>query len=180
MVKKLTDDNKIHDFAQKVTTPFYIYSSDKIIENYNSYARCLTEIDSLICYSVKANSNLSILKMLSNKNSGFDVVSKGEIERVLLAGGDAEKIVFSGVGKTMDEIEFGIAKNILCFNVESLDELKSISEVASSLNKMANISIRVNPSIDPKTHPYITTGLSENKFGTVSYTQLPLPTPPYV
>ena len=95
MVKKLTDDNKIHDFAQKVTTPFYIYSSDKIIENYNSYARCLTEIDSLICYSVKANSNLSILKMLSNNNSGFDVVSKGEIERVLLAGGDAEKIVFS-------------------------------------------------------------------------------------
>jgi diaminopimelate decarboxylase len=165
MIKKLIDDNKIHDFAQKVTTPFYIYSSDKIIENYNSYARPLTEIDSLICYSVKANSNLSILKMLSNNNSGFDVVSKGEIERVLLAGGDAEKIVFSGVGKTMDEIEFGIAKNILCFNVESLDELKSISEVASSLNKRANISIRVNPSIDPKTHPYITTGLSENKFG---------------
>ena len=116
MVKKLTDDNKIHDFAQKVTTPFYIYSSDKIIENYNSYAHCLTEIDSLICYSVKANSNLSILKMLSNKNSGLDVVSKGEIERVLLAGGDAEKIVFSGLKQIVVPFLKGFADCFLVCN----------------------------------------------------------------
>ena len=165
MANNLIDYDKIYDFAQKTQTPFYLYSADQILNNYKSYSQCLTKTDSLICYSVKANSNLSILKLLSDNDSGFDVVSKGEIERVIIAGGNTNRIVFSGVGKTEEEVRFGIENNILCFNVESLDELQMISQIAGALNKKANISIRVNPSIDPKTHPYITTGLSENKFG---------------
>ena len=165
MNNTLIDEKKLNDFASKSATPFYLYFADQIVENFNSYSTHIDGVGGLVCYSVKANSNLSILRLLAKNNSVLDVVSKGEIERVLLAGGNSKKIVFSGVGKTSDEILFGIENDILCFNVESMEELDKISQVASSRKKSANISIRVNPAIDPKTHPYITTGLSENKFG---------------
>lgn len=159
------DDLNLLDFALLNQTPFYLYSEKTILNNYNSYVDSFANHDHLICYSVKANSNLSILSLLAKFNSGFDIVSAGELSRVIEAGGDPSKTVFSGVGKTEDEIRFALEKNIMCFNVESLEELFTVNKIALENNTIANISIRVNPSIDAKTHPYITTGLQDNKFG---------------
>ena len=162
----LTFDNiDIQELGQTIETPYYLYSENIINKNVDEYISELQNIDSLICYSVKANSNLSILSLFAKKGLGFDIVSGGELQRVIKAGGDMSKVVFSGVGKTDEEIEFALKKNIYCFNVESQGELNRIQTIASSLDVRANISLRVNPEIDAQTHPYITTGLSENKFG---------------
>jgi diaminopimelate decarboxylase len=159
------DDYNLLDIALINKTPFYLYSQNKIVENFKDYETAFSENNHLICYSVKANSNLKILSILAELGSGFDIVSGGELHRVLEIGGDPSKIVFSGVGKTEDEIRFAISKNILCFNVESFEELKTINSLAIEMKKIANISIRVNPSINIKTHPYIATGMKDNKFG---------------
>ena len=159
------DDYNLLDVALITKTPFYLYSQNKIVENFKDYKTAFSENNHLICYSVKANSNLKILSILAELGSGFDIVSGGELYRVLEIGGDPSKIVFSGVGKTEDEIRFAISKNILCFNVESFEELKTINSLAIEMKKIANISIRVNPSINIKTHPYIATGMKDNKFG---------------
>ena len=164
--ENLTFDNiDIQELGQTIQSPFYLYSENIIISNLGEYIDELKNVDSLVCYSVKANSNLSILSLLSKKGLGFDIVSAGELHRVIKAGGDTSKVVFSGVGKTDEEIEYALKNNIYCFNVESPGELNRIDSKATTLGLKANISLRVNPEIDAKTHPYITTGLSENKFG---------------
>ena len=164
--ENLTFDNiDIQELGQTIQSPFYLYSENIIISNLGEYIDELKNVDSLVCYSVKANSNLSILSLLSKKGLGFDIVSGGELHRVIKAGGDTSKVVFSGVGKTDEEIEYALKNNIYCFNVESPGELNRIDSKATTLGVKANISLRVNPEIDAKTHPYITTGLSENKFG---------------
>jgi len=155
----------VKDIADSVGTPCYIYSYSSIENNFNSYLNSLSELDPLICYSTKANSNIAVLKLYSKLGAGFDIVSGGELKRVLLAGGDTSKIVFSGVGKTDAEIEEAIKAEILFFNIESIDELHAINRVATNLGKKAPIAIRVNPDIDPKTHPYISTGFKKSKFG---------------
>ena len=159
------DNFNLFDIAKQQQTPFYLYSKNKIIDNLNDYQKSLSGLDHLICYSVKANSSLSILSILAKKGCGFDIVSGGELDKSIKAGGSASNIVFSGVGKTDDEIFLGIKNNILCFNVESESELLKINSIASDVGKKANIAIRVNPEISAKTHPYIATGMSDNKFG---------------
>ncbi|NOX09824.1 MAG: diaminopimelate decarboxylase [Gammaproteobacteria bacterium] len=151
--------------ADQFGTPCYVYSKSAIETQWQSYEDALQSHPHLICYSVKANSNIAILNLLAKKGSGFDVVSIGEIERVLAAGGKAGKIIFSGVGKQSHEIKRALEVGIRCFNVESEAELERINHIAASLNRKAPVSIRVNPDVDPKTHPYISTGLKENKFG---------------
>lgn len=151
--------------AEQYGTPLYVYSRATLERHWHAFDQAAGDFPHLICYAVKANSNLAVLGVLARLGSGFDIVSKGELCRVLAAGGDASKVVFSGVGKRVDEIEFALEKNIFCFNVESTAELARINEVAGRLGKIAPISIRVNPDIDAGTHPYISTGLKENKFG---------------
>jgi len=151
--------------AAQYGTPCYVYSQSTIEENWRAFDTALGEQPHLVCYAVKANSNLSILKTLADLGSGFDLVSGGELERVLLAGGKPHNIVFSGVGKSRAEIQRALEVGIGCFNVESSNELQQIQLVAQSLNKQAPISIRVNPDVDAQTHPYISTGLKQNKFG---------------
>ncbi len=151
--------------AERVGTPVYIYSARTLRRHYRVFEEAFADVDHLICYSVKANSNLAVLKLLSDLGAGADVVSGGELYRALKAGVPPERIVFSGVGKREDEIEEALSAGILMFNVESLGELEVISKVASKLGKKAPISVRVNPDVDPKTHPYISTGLRKNKFG---------------
>lgn len=156
---------KVADIAAQFGTPCYVYSRATLERHYKAFCDAASHHNHLVCYAVKANSNLAILNVLARLGSGFDIVSKGELARVIAAGGDTNKVVFSGVAKTHDEIAFALEHNIKCFNVESEAELERISEVASQLNVAAPISIRVNPDIDAKTHPYISTGLKENKFG---------------
>ena len=151
--------------ANQFGTPTYIYSKNTLIDTFESFQKGLLKTNHLICFAVKANSNIAILNLFANLGAGFDIVSGGELERVLYAGGDPQKIVFSGVGKTTSEIEAALKANILCFNVESRSELLRIEAVASKINIKAPISIRVNPDVDAKTHPYISTGLKDNKFG---------------
>ena len=146
-------------------TPVYIYSRMAIETAYKSFASAFSNHDHLICYAVKANSNLGVLSLLARLGAGFDIVSGGELERVIRAGGDPAKVVFSGVGKQDQEIIAALTTGIACFNVESLQELERINYLASKLGLRAPISIRVNPDVDAKTHPYISTGLKENKFG---------------
>ena len=153
------------ELAEKYGTPSFIYSKDRIVENFLGIERAFSSIPTDICFAVKANSNIGILQILAQMGAGFDIVSGGELARVLKAGGDPKKVVFSGVGKQEWEILAGIHNKIRCFNVESSAELKQISEIAKSENYIAPISLRVNPNIDPKTHPYISTGLAESKFG---------------
>ena len=159
------DEVNVLDFAKTNQTPFYLYSQNLITHNFMEYTQNLKTLNHLLCYSVKANSNLSILSILSNLGSGFDIVSAGELQRVIAAGGDPAKTVFSGVGKTEEEIKFALSKNILCFNIESQEELNTLNKIALAEKKIANVSVRVNPAIDVKTHPYITTGMRDNKFG---------------
>lgn len=155
----------VNDIAESSGTPCYIYSHAAIERKFKEYSTSLGELDPLICYSTKANSNIAILKSYSNLGAGFDIVSGGELKRVLLAGGDTSKVVFSGVGKTYSEIKEAIDAGILFFNIESIDELHAINKVATGMSKKAPIAIRVNPDIDPKTHPYISTGFMKSKFG---------------
>lgn len=151
--------------AQKYGTPCYVYSRAAFERTYLEYANALGDHPGKICYAVKANSNIAVLQVLANLGAGFDIVSLGELERVLLAGGKPENIIFSGVGKTRAELMRGLELNIACFNVESESELMLLSEVASDMGMTAKVSLRVNPDVDANTHPYISTGLKENKFG---------------
>ncbi len=156
--------------AAEFGTPVYVYSSASLKDNFLAYANACRangrgDQGALVCYSVKSNSNLAVLSLLGKLGSGFDIVSGGELERVIAAGGDTHKVIFSGVGKSRDEMRFALSHDILCFNVESIPELHRLNEVAGSVGKRARVSLRVNPDVDPKTHPYISTGLKENKFG---------------
>ncbi len=153
------------NLAERFATPLYIYSQAAITDAFTAWTAAFDGTDHLICFAVKANSNIAVLKLLASLGSGFDIVSGGELQRVLAAGGDPEKVVFSGVGKSAEEIELAITSGIRCFNVESAPELALIEKTATRLNKVAPISIRLNPDVDAKTHPYISTGLKENKFG---------------
>ena len=159
------EDVHVGSIIEKFATPSYIYSKQRITDNFKNFEAAFKDIKHLICFAVKANSNLAILNLLAKNGAGFDIVSGGELRRVLAAKGNPRKIVFSGVGKTSEEIKLAIETNILAFNIESEDELSRIQEIAKSLNKKASISIRVNPNVDANTHPYISTGLKENKFG---------------
>lgn len=155
----------VQQIAEQHGTPCYIYSRKTLARHWHAFNDAFGEHQHLICYSVKACSNLAILNLFARLESGFDIVSVGELERVLAAGGDPKKVVFSGVGKRRDEMQRALEVGIRCFNIESEGELVRLNEVASKLNKVAPISIRVNPDVDAKTHPYISTGLKENKFG---------------
>ncbi len=146
-------------------SPLYVYSRSDIEKNWREFDQAFGDHPHLVCYAVKANSNLAVLNVLAKIGAGFDIVSQGELERVLVAGGQANRCVFSGVAKTTGEIERALEVGVRCFNVESASELDRIESVARSLNTQAPISIRVNPNVDAKTHPYISTGLKENKFG---------------
>ena len=151
--------------AERFGTPLYVYSRAALEAAYQAYAQAFAATPHLICYAVKANSSLAILNLFARLGAGFDIVSGGELARVLAAGGDAGKVVFSGVGKTAAEMRAALEAGILCFNVESVSELHRLNRVAGELGKVAPVSFRVNPDVDPKTHPYISTGLKENKFG---------------
>lgn len=153
------------DIAAQFSTPCYVYSHAALTASYQEFELAFKGHDHLICYAVKANPNLGILSLFARLGSGFDIVSGGELKRVLAAGGDASKVVFSGVGKTAEEIRFALSCGILCFNVESESELQQLNKIAGEAGKVAPISLRVNPDVDAKTHPYIATGLKDNKFG---------------
>jgi len=159
------EEVSISDIATQYGTPLYVYSRATIERHWHAFDQAAGTQKHLICYAVKANSNLAILNTLAKLGSGFDIVSMGELARVLEAGGDPQKVVFSGVGKSDSEIRYALNIGIYCFNVESVPELKRISHIAADMNKIAPISIRVNPDVDAGTHPYISTGLKENKFG---------------
>ena len=159
------EDVALSDIAQQVGSPTYVYSRATIERHWRAFDDAFAGLPHCVCYAVKANSNIAVLNVLARLGSGFDIVSGGELARVLAAGGSADKVVFSGVGKTKAEISEALQKKIRCFNVESLPELGRINEVATELGMMAPISIRVNPDVDAQTHPYISTGLKENKFG---------------
>lgn len=151
--------------AERFGTPTYVYSRAHIEAQYRAYADALQGIEHLVCFAVKANSNLGVLNVLARLGAGFDIVSRGELERVLAAGGKPEKIVFSGVGKSRDDMRRALEVGVQCFNVESTDELERLQLVAAELGVQAPVSLRVNPDVDAGTHPYISTGLKENKFG---------------
>jgi len=159
------EDVALDELAQRFGTPLYVYSRAALETAYQAYTQAFAATPHLICYAVKANSSLAILNLFARLGSGFDIVSGGELARVLAAGGDARKVVFSGVGKTHAEMRQALDANILCFNVESEAELVRLNQVAGELGKTAPISLRVNPDVDAKTHPYISTGLKQNKFG---------------
>ena len=151
--------------AQRFGTPTYVYSRAHIEAQYRAYADALEGMPHLVCFAVKANSNLGVLNVLARLGAGFDIVSRGELERVLAAGGEPGRIVFSGVGKTRDDMRRALEVGVHCFNVESTDELERLQQVAAELGMKAPVSLRVNPDVDAGTHPYISTGLKENKFG---------------
>jgi diaminopimelate decarboxylase len=153
------------EIAERFGTPTYVYSRAALTAAFNAYKDALTGRDALVCYAVKANSNLAILNVFARLGAGFDIVSGGELARVIAAGGDPAKVVFSGVGKSTTEMRAALEAGILCFNVESAAELEQLNAVAARLGKKAPVSLRVNPNVDPKTHPYISTGLKSNKFG---------------
>lgn len=159
------EDVPLRDIAQQLGTPTYVYSRATLERHWKAFDRALGDWPHLICYAVKANSNLAVLNLFARLGSGFDIVSMGELERVLAAGGEPQKIVFSGVGKTALEMQRALDVGIRCFNVESIAELQLLNQVAGECGKTAPISLRVNPDVDAGTHPYISTGLKENKFG---------------
>jgi diaminopimelate decarboxylase len=161
----LFDGLSLDDLAETFGTPAYVYSADTIARNFLALKAAFGSAPHLICYAVKANSNLAVLGLLAKLGAGFDIVSAGELRRVLAAGGAAQRVIFSGVGKTVAEIELALKSGIKCFNIESEPELERINTVAARLGVRAPISVRVNPNIDAGTHPYISTGLKGNKFG---------------
>lgn len=155
----------LSDIAARFGTPTYVYSRAAIEAGYKAYADALAGNPGMVCYAVKANSNLGVLNLLARLGAGFDIVSSGELERVLAAGGDASRIVFSGVGKSHDDMRRALEAGVHCFNVESDNELERLQNVAAAMEMKAPVSLRVNPDVDAGTHPYIATGLKENKFG---------------
>ncbi|HEY9052603.1 MAG TPA: diaminopimelate decarboxylase [Gammaproteobacteria bacterium] len=159
------EDVDLHALAQQHGTPLYVYSRATLERHWRAFDTAFGDQPHLVCYAVKANSSLAILNVLARLGSGFDIVSVGELERVLKAGGDARKVVFSGVGKKPDEMRRALQVGIRCFNVESEAELELLNQVAGDMGVVAPISLRVNPDVDAQTHPYISTGLKENKFG---------------
>ena len=159
------EDLPVKQLAEEFGTPLYIYSRATLERHWHAFDSALGEHPHLICYAVKANSNIGILNIMAKLGSGFDIVSQGELERVLAAGGEASKVVFSGVAKSRAEIMRALEVGIRCFNVESVAELHHINQIAGEMGKVAPISLRVNPDVDAHTHPYISTGLKENKFG---------------
>ncbi|MCX5701963.1 MAG: diaminopimelate decarboxylase, partial [Candidatus Omnitrophica bacterium] len=159
------EDVKVRDLAERFGTPLFIYSYKTIIDHYLKLKEAFKEIAPLICYSVKANSNLAILRALVDKGAGLDIVSGGELLRAIKVGCPSEKIVYASVGKTDKEIEEAIWKRIFFFNVESVAELENINRIARKLSRVVQVSIRINPDVEPKTHKYITTGKITNKFG---------------
>ena len=159
------EDLPVKQLAEEFGTPLYIYSRATLERHWHAFDSALGKHPHLICYAVKANSNIGILNVMAKLGSGFDIVSQGELERVLAAGGDASKVVFSGVAKSRAEIMRALEVGIRCFNVESVAELHHINQIAGEMGKIAPISLRVNPDVDAHTHPYISTGLKENKFG---------------
>jgi diaminopimelate decarboxylase len=159
------EEVSLEDIARRFGTPCYVYSRAVIEANFGRFARALAGRPSLIAYSVKANSNLAVLALLARLGAGFDIVSGGELARVQAAGGDARKVVFSGIGKSEAEIEQALRAGILCLNLESEAELERVDAIAARLGMRAPVAFRVNPDVDPKTHPYISTGLKDNKFG---------------
>lgn len=164
----------LEDIAQQFGTPCYVYSHAALTDNWHAFENAFHHFPHQICYAVKANSNLAILNLFSKKRCGFDIVSRGELERVLAARGDPEKIIFSGVGKQAAEIVHALEVGIGCFNVESEAELECIQSIGVQQNKVVHIALRINPNIDARTHPYIATGLKENKFGIEFKQALPL------
>jgi diaminopimelate decarboxylase len=163
--QRTMEDVPLRDIIQKYGSPCYAYSKQAISENFLAYQRALSSRNHLICYAVKSNSNIAVLQTLAKLGAGFDIVSVGELERVLIAGGDPAKVVYSGVAKSADEMRRALEVGIHCFNVESESELMLLNKTAAETNQMASVSLRVNPDVDAKTHPYISTGLKENKFG---------------
>lgn len=159
------EDIPVRTIASKVGTPFYLYSLATLKRHFNVFNESSKVLNSIVCYSVKANSNIAILNFLFKMGWGADIVSGGELFRAIKAGVDTKKVVYSGVGKTETEIAFALKSDILMFNVESLSEVYLINEIAGKMGKKARISFRINPNVDPKTHPYISTGLKKNKFG---------------
>ncbi|HXF76119.1 MAG TPA: diaminopimelate decarboxylase, partial [Methylomirabilota bacterium] len=159
------EDVPLKRIAEEVGTPAYVYSLATLRRHYRVFDQAFAKVPHLVCFSVKANSNLALLRAFAREGSGFDIVSGGELFRALKAGGDPRKIVFSGVGKKRDEIEYALNAGILMFNVESDEELVALNEIAAAAGKKAPISLRVNPDVDPKTHPYISTGMKKAKFG---------------
>ena len=155
----------LSQIAEQFGTPTYVYSKAGLLNNFHAYADACKGRDALVCYAMKANSNLAILDLLAREGAGFDIVSGGELLRVIAAGGDPAKVIFSGVGKSADEMRLALQHDILCFNVESIPELHRLNAVAGDVGKRARVSLRVNPNVDAKTHPYIATGLKANKFG---------------
>ncbi|MBC2713157.1 MAG: diaminopimelate decarboxylase [Desulfosarcina sp.] len=156
---------RVSDLAEEFGTPLYIYSGKTLRRHYKAFDEALGNLGHLTCYSVKANGNISLLRLLGDLGAGVDIVSGGELHRALTAGIDPRKIVFSGVGKQGHEIREALKTDILMFNVESVQELELIGQIASEMNTVARVSLRINPDVDPKTHPYISTGLKQNKFG---------------
>lgn len=160
------DGVNLSELVEQYGSPLYVYSLEQIKQQFLAYSQaCSDECDVTICYAVKANSNTHILKELANLGAGFDIVSSGELARVIVAGASPSKAVFAGVGKTAAEIAFALDKDVGCFNVESAQEMERIAAIAKAMGKIASVSLRVNPDVDAKTHPYISTGLKENKFG---------------
>lgn len=159
------EDVRLSQIAEQVGSPTYVYSRQALLDVYQQYVDALGDHPGTVCYAVKANSNLAVLNLLAEAGAGFDIVSGGELERVLKAGGSPDKIIFSGVGKTRAEIRRALEVGIACFNVESISEIDHLAEVAAECNTIAPVSLRVNPDVDAKTHPYISTGLEKNKFG---------------
>lgn len=159
------EDCSVTELAQQFKTPLYVYSRATIERHWHAFDQAAGDLSHLVCYAVKANSNLAVLNVMARLGSGFDIVSKGELARVLAAGGDPKKVVFSGVAKRADEIAYALEQGIYCFNIESAPELLRINQVAEHMGMKAPISFRVNPDVDAGTHPYISTGLKENKFG---------------
>ena len=159
------EDVPIRTIAEKVGTPFYLYSRHTLESHFQAFDSPFSKIPHLVCFSAKANSNLAILRVFTRLGSGVDVVSGGELFRALKAGARPDRVVYSGVGKRPDEIEYALETSILMFNVESAQELLAIDQIAKKLGKKASVGLRVNPDVDPKTHPYISTGLKKNKFG---------------
>jgi len=159
------EDVPVRLVADQVGTPFYLYSHATLTRHYRVYDEAFADIDHLICYAMKANSNLAILRLFANLGAGFDIVSGGELYRVIRAGGDLRKVVYSGVGKAPAEIDQALDASILCFNVESREELEVLNDRARRKGVRAPVALRVNPDVDPKTHPYISTGLKKSKFG---------------
>ncbi len=159
------EDVSVRALAEQYGTPLYVYSAATLRRHFEAFDSAFAGLNRLTCYSVKANSNLSLLRMLGAMGAGMDIVSGGELHRALRAGVPAERIVYSGVGKRASEIEQALTAGILMFNVESLGELERIGQIAAKMGKTANISLRINPDVDPKTHPYISTGMKKNKFG---------------